>query len=102
VGSPLFFRGEWQGKSYEDRGTVLAFEPMASLSYNYWSGFSGLADEPALRQIIRYDLEPAHGGVRITIHQSNVDTQARADHSATNWSSVLQALKNLLEGKPAA
>ena len=102
VGSPLFFRGEWQGKTYEDLGTVLSFEPMRSLSYDYWSGFSGLEDNPALRQIIRYDLEPTHGGVRITIHQSNVDTQARADHSATNWSSVLQALKNLLEGKPAA
>jgi len=102
VGSPLFFRGEWQGKAYEDRGTVLAFEPMTSLTYNYWSGFSGVEDDPALRQIIRYDLEPTHGGVRITIHQSNVDTQARADHSATNWRSVLHALKTLLEGKPAA
>jgi uncharacterized protein YndB with AHSA1/START domain len=102
VGSPLLFRGEWQGKSYEDRGTVLAFEPMKSLTYNYWSSFSGLEDKPEQRQIIRYHLESAHGGVRITIHQSNVDTQARADHSATNWCSVLQALKNLLEGKPAA
>jgi uncharacterized protein YndB with AHSA1/START domain len=102
VGSPLFFRGEWQGKAYEDRGTVLAFEPITSLTYDYWSGFSGVADEPALRQIIRYDLEPSESGVRITIHQSNVDTQARADHSATNWRSVLQALKILLEGKPAA
>ena len=102
VGSPLFFRGEWQGKSYEDKGTVLSFEPMKSLSYNYWSGFSGLEDTPALRQIIRYDLEPILDGVRITIRQSNVDTQERADHSATNWCSVLEALKHLLEGKPAA
>src|SRR5450631_4238155 len=58
VDSPLFFRGEWQGKAYEDRGTVLAFDPMQSLTYNYWSGFSGVEDDPALRQIIRYDLEP--------------------------------------------
>ncbi|HEX7508002.1 MAG TPA: SRPBCC domain-containing protein [Polyangia bacterium] len=102
VGSPLFFRGEWQGKTYEDCGTVLSFEPMRSLSYDYWSGFSGLEDKPGLRQIIRYDLEPILDGVRIAIRQSNVDTQERADHSATNWSSVLEALKHLLEGKPAA
>jgi uncharacterized protein YndB with AHSA1/START domain len=102
VGSPLFFRGEWQGKTYEDRGTVLSFQPMKSLSYNYWSGFSGLEDNPALRQIIRFDLDAISTGVRITIHQSNVDTQARADHSATNWRAVLEALKHLLEGKPAA
>jgi uncharacterized protein YndB with AHSA1/START domain len=102
IGSPLFFRGEWQGKPYEDRGTVLSFEPMKSLSYNYWSNFSGLEDKPGLRQVIRYDLDPTHDGVRITVRQSNVDTQARADHSASNWRSVLEALKHLLEGKPAA
>jgi uncharacterized protein YndB with AHSA1/START domain len=102
VGSPLFFRGEWQGKAYEDRGTVLSFAPMASLSYNYWSSFSGLEDKPELRQIIRFDLDAIVDEVRITIHQSNVDSQARADHSATNWRSVLEALKQLLEGKPAA
>ena len=102
VGSPLFFRGEWEGRTYEDRGTVLAFEPMKSLCYDYWSSFSGLEDNPALRQIIRYDLAPTHDGVRITVHQSNVDTQERADHSANNWRAVLEALKHLVEGKPAA
>ena len=102
VGSPLFFRGEWQGKTYEDRGTVLSFQPMKSLSYNYWSSFSGLEDDPALRQNIRFDLDSVDDRVRITIRQSNVDTQTRADHSATNWRSVLEALKHLLEGKPAA
>lgn len=102
VGSPLFFRGEWEGKTYEDRGTVLSFAPMQSLSFNYWSGFSGLEDKPELRQIIRYELTPVRDGVRITIEQSNVDTQKRADHSADNWRGVLEALKHLLEGKPAA
>jgi uncharacterized protein YndB with AHSA1/START domain len=102
VGSPIFFRGEWEGKSYEDRGTVLSYEPMKGLSFNYWSNFSGLEDTPALRQIIRYDLATIHDGTRITIHQSNVDTQERADHSASNWRSVLEGLKQLLEERPAA
>jgi uncharacterized protein YndB with AHSA1/START domain len=102
LGSPLFFRGDWQGKSYEDRGIVLSFEPMRSLSYNYWSSFSGLEDKPETRQIIRFDLVPVDDGVRLTIYQSNVDTQERADHSATNWRSVLEALKQLVEDKPAA
>jgi hypothetical protein len=75
---------------------------MKSLSYNYWSSFSGLEDDLALRQIIQFDLDSVDDGVRLTIRQSNVDTQARADHSATNWRSVLEALKQLLEGKPAA
>ncbi|HVV49420.1 MAG TPA: SRPBCC domain-containing protein [Polyangia bacterium] len=97
VGSPLFFRGAWEGKRYEDRGTVLAFEPMRRLSFNYWSAFSGLPDTPAARQIVGYTLDDADGGVRVTIEQSNVDTEARAEHSAENWRGVLAALKKLLE-----
>lgn len=97
VGSPLTFRGEWEGKSYEDRGTVLGFEPTSSLSYNYWSSFSGTPDTPETRQIVRYDLTEEAGGVRLTVTQSNVDTQERADHSAKNWETVFGGLKKLLE-----
>jgi uncharacterized protein YndB with AHSA1/START domain len=99
VGSPLLFRGEWEGKAYEDRGKVLAFDPPRSLSFDYWSSFSGTEDKPELRQIIRYDLEEVGGGVRVTIDQSNVDTQERADHSAQNWKTVLEGLKSLVEGE---
>jgi uncharacterized protein YndB with AHSA1/START domain len=97
VGAPLFFRGEWQGKSYEDRGTVLAFEPMKTLSFSYWSAFSGQEDRPELRQILRYEIEKTADGVRLTVRQTNVASQASADHSAENWRGVLAGLKKLLE-----
>jgi uncharacterized protein YndB with AHSA1/START domain len=97
VGSKLAFRGEWEGKRYEDRGTVLAFDPPRSLSFNYWSSFSGLEDIPERRQIIRYEVDERDDGVQVTVHQSNVDTQERADHSAQNWRSVLEGLKAFVE-----
>jgi len=97
VGSSITFRGEWQGKAYEDLGTVCEFDPPRSLSFNYWSSFSGIEDKPELRQLIRYDLADEDGGVRVTIQQSNVDTQERADHSAKNWQTVLEGLKSLVE-----
>ncbi len=96
-GSPLFFRGEWQGKQYEDRGQVLSFEPLHSLSYDYWSSFSGLEDKPELRQIVRYDLDEQDGGTRVRVHQSNFDTEERAGHSEQNWRGVLEALKKYVE-----
>jgi uncharacterized protein YndB with AHSA1/START domain len=101
VGSPIYFRGEWQGKGYEDRGTILAFDPMNSFSYNYWSSFSGKPDQPEKRNVLRFTLEPAGELVRLTVHQSNVETQAAADHSAENWRMVLGALKQLLESPTA-
>lgn len=97
VGTPIFFRGEWEGKAYEDKGTVLSFVPPKSLSYNYWSGFSGIEDKEELYQILSYDLEESDGGVKVTINQSNVDTQERADHSSKNWAMVLEALKKFVE-----
>lgn len=97
-GSSLAFRGEWEGKQYEDRGTVREFEPERTLSYDYWSSFSGQEDTPERRQLIRFDLtDEDGGGVKVAVQQSNVDTQERADHSKKNWEGVLAALKKLLE-----
>ncbi len=93
VGSPIYFRGEYQGKSYEDKGTVLEFTPMETLSYNYWSSFSGIEDKPELYQVLRYTLTEVPEGVKVTIDQSNIATQESADHSAENWQKVLESLK---------
>jgi uncharacterized protein YndB with AHSA1/START domain len=98
VGSPLFFRGEWDVKAYEDRGTVFSFKPWESLSFNYHSSFSGLEDTLERRAIISYELAQADQGVLVTVRQSNIDTQERADHSAKNWQGVLEGLKKVVEG----
>ena len=31
VGSPIMYRGEWQGKPFEDKGEILAIEPEKTL-----------------------------------------------------------------------
>lgn len=97
VGTPIFFRGEWEGKAYEDKGAVLEFNAPHSLSYDYWSGLSGVEDKPEQYQILRYDLEPKGDGVEVTISQSNIETQEKADHSTANWKMVLDGLKKYIE-----
>ena len=97
AGSPIFFRGEWEGKPYEDKGTALEYIPLETLSYNYWSSFSGLEDKQELYQIIRFDLSDIAGGTEVTITQSNVATQETADHSSSNWNMVFEGMKKLLE-----
>src|SRR6185369_2441150 len=47
VGSPITFSGEWEGKAYVDKGTILEIKKEKRLKYNYWSNFSGEKDEPA-------------------------------------------------------
>ncbi|MBZ9685497.1 SRPBCC domain-containing protein [Clostridium estertheticum] len=97
VGSPILFRGQWEGATYEDKGVVLSFITMESLSYSYWSSFSGISDIAELYQIIKFSVEAVSEGVNVTIFQSNVDTQERAEQSGQNWKMVLNSLKELLE-----
>lgn len=97
VGEPLFFRGVWEGKAYEDRGTVHSFEPMKTLSYDYWSNISGEPDLLEKRALIRFDLSELGSAVELEVTQSNISTQARADDSAKTWRVVLEGLKRLAE-----
>lgn len=97
-GSPIFFRGEWEGKPYEDKGTVVSFDPMDSMSFNYWSSLGGTEDAPENYQVLTYTLDDIPDGTKVTITQSNIDTEERLEHSVSNWKMVLEALKNLLEG----
>lgn len=97
VGEPINFRGEWQGKPYEDKGTVLEFVPLKTLSYDYYSALSGKEDKPESYQIIRYTVEKRPEGVMATIDQSNAESQESADHSSKNWKMVLESLKKLIE-----
>lgn len=99
VGSPIYFRGEWQGKAYEDKGEILSYSPEDSLSYTYWSNMSGTEDAPQNYQTLTYTVTETDGHTHLTIDQANVATQETADHSAENWNAVLKGLKEYVEKK---
>jgi uncharacterized protein YndB with AHSA1/START domain len=96
-GSPIYFRGEWEGKPYEDKGTVLTFEPGKVLEYDYFSSWSDLEDLPENYQIIRYRLTPKANGTLLIITQRNIDTLEKKLHSAQNWAALLTDFKKLME-----
>lgn len=97
IGSPVYFRGEWDGKPYEDKGTVLDFQPEKMLKYDYYSSFSGKEDIPENYQIITYEIRPENDKTELTITQTNVATEDAKEHSEQNWNMVLQELKKLVE-----
>jgi uncharacterized protein YndB with AHSA1/START domain len=71
TGSPIKYRGVWQGKAYEDKGKVLELEPGKLLITTYWSSLSGEADLPQNYKTVLYDLASAEGGTRLTLTQDN-------------------------------
>jgi uncharacterized protein YndB with AHSA1/START domain len=97
VGSPITYKGVWQGKPYEDKGRVLQVEPGKLLVSTFWSSLSGDADIPENYKTVRYELSPSGGGTTLTILQDNNASQEEAEHSEQNWKMVLEGIKQLLE-----
>ena len=96
-GSSIIFRGDWEGKPFEDKGKILKIEPEKLLTTTYWSPFSGLPDVPENYQRITYQLSREGSKTVLTITQDDILSEESRDQSAKNWGMVLNALKNLLE-----
>ncbi len=97
-GSPIYFRGEWEGKPYEDKGTILDILPEKHLHYSYWSSMSGTPDIPENYATIKYELTKDGASTVLTIIQDGVDTEERKNHSEETWKYVMGGLKKLVEG----
>lgn len=97
VGSKIYYRGEWEGKRYEDKGAILEIEFAKKILMTYWSGFSGQADIPENYQRITYQLDAIPTGTRLSVVQENHRDAASRDHSTENWKMVLEGLRKLVE-----
>jgi uncharacterized protein YndB with AHSA1/START domain len=96
-GSPIRFHGEWQGKKYHDKGTILDIEEGKMIKYDYWSSMSGIEDKPENYVIITYELKPVDGKTRVEITQENIPDEKMREHSEQNWKMVLEGLKKTVE-----
>jgi uncharacterized protein YndB with AHSA1/START domain len=97
IGSPITFSGEWEGKAYEDKGTVLEIDPGKFLKYSYWSSMSGTLDKPENYNNITYRLTEDNGKTTLHLTQEGVKNEDALDHSEQNWQSVFKGLKDILE-----
>jgi uncharacterized protein YndB with AHSA1/START domain len=96
-GSPITWNGVWEGKPYEDKGTILRFEPVSVLSYSHFSPLSGEPDVPENYHTVTIELK-AHGGwTRVDLAQDNNATEEERAHSQQNWEGMLAGLKKLVE-----
>jgi hypothetical protein len=100
VGSPIYFRGEWKGKSFEDKGKILTFSPKNQLRFTHFSPLSGLEERPENYHVITFDLfQGAKTRVQLTQENENdkpVD-DAQKKELAKNWAVILDGLKHGVE-----
>ena len=96
-GAPIVWKGEWQGRQYEDKGIILQFNPEEKLQYSHFSPLSGAEDVPENYHIVTVELLPEGGQTRVTLAQDNNSTEEEREHSKQNWNMMLGDLKKFLE-----
>ncbi len=97
-GSPLVLRGVWEGKPFEDKGTVLRVEEGRLLEYTHFSPLSGVEDLPENYHTITVELTDDGGRTELLLEQDNNGSEEERDHSASMWATMLGTLKDVLEG----
>ncbi len=96
-GSPIIWKGEWQGKSFEDKGVILQLQPGRVLQYSHFSPLSRLPDTLENYHTVTYELSADGNRSRVTLTQDNNPTEQARDHSQKNWEMMLGAMKKFLE-----
>ena len=98
VGSDVIFQGEYEGTTYKDKGVVQQNIPEKLLSYTYWSGFSGLSDEPENYSLVTYILvDNGDNTTNFTWTQKGYATEEGYDHSQTGMADFLVQIKEIME-----
>lgn len=96
-GSPITWKGEYQGTSYEDKGVVLDVDRPQRLELTHFSPMSGLPDEPENYHRLTYLLEETEGRTTLHLSQDGAATDEEAEESARNWQEMLNGLKAIVE-----
>jgi uncharacterized protein YndB with AHSA1/START domain len=100
VGSAITYAGEYEGKQYEDHGTILEIKPGELLRSTHFSPLSGKPDVPENYHTITYTLHAQSHGIRLELSQDNNATEAEVEHSAANWQQMLDSLRTVVESTP--
>jgi uncharacterized protein YndB with AHSA1/START domain len=102
VGRSISFRGEFKGKTYEDKGEIQTFDPEKQLSFSHWSALSGEPDTPEHYHLVMFDLESQGKTTKVTLTQANLtggvrdsDIKSRKDFEK-NWTMVLEGLDKVV------
>jgi len=98
-GSPIVWKGEYEGKKYEDKGEIVEIEPERRLEVTHFSPLSGEDDVPENYHRVRYELEESEGKTHLALSQDNNTSEEAAQHSRQNWQKMLEALKGVVENR---
>jgi uncharacterized protein YndB with AHSA1/START domain len=98
-GRPIVWKGEYEGRRYEDKGEVIEAQPGRRLVVTHFSPLSGQPDEPDNYHTVTYELRGSGNSTRVELSQDNNASAEEAEHSAANWQMMLDGLKQHIEAE---
>jgi uncharacterized protein YndB with AHSA1/START domain len=96
-GSTITWKGEWQGKPYEDRGVILRLQPGQLIQYSHFSPLSGMPDRPENYHTVTVELAGDGDHTHVSLTQDNNASEDERVDSEHNWETMLLSLKKLVE-----
>jgi uncharacterized protein YndB with AHSA1/START domain len=100
-GSPITWSGEYNGKPYQDKGSIIESQPRRLLVLTHFSPMTGQPDRPENYHTITYRLAERDGKTNLSLSQDNNASDDELRHSRTTWQGMLEAIKRLVESGPA-
>ncbi len=98
-GNPITWKGEYEGKSYKDKGVIKKIEANKIVQHTYLSGMTGKEDKPENYATVTYKLSKANDKTMLSLSQDNNENEKAQDGSTKNWNNVLEKLKDVVENK---
>jgi uncharacterized protein YndB with AHSA1/START domain len=98
VGSPITWSGEYEGRPYQDKGEVLAYDEPHVLSVTHYSPLMGQPDEPESYHTLVYTVTASGDGTHLELTQDGNDSADQAEQFSQNWQGMLDGLKAHVEG----
>jgi uncharacterized protein YndB with AHSA1/START domain len=98
VGSPITWDGQYDGRSYQDKGKVLTYDEPHVLSVTHYSPLMGQPDEPESYHTLVYTLTVSGDRTRLELTQDGCDGEKQAARFSQNWQTMLDGLKAHVEG----
>lgn len=96
IGNDIIFQGEYQGHKY--KGIVVENKLHDTISYKYWSGFSGLEDKPENYCLVTYSLQSKDNKtIEFTWTQKGFSNEDGYNHSKNGMSEFLKKIKEVVE-----
>lgn len=83
--------------NFENKGTILKFDPLKTIQYTHLSSVSRLSDIRENYSIITFLITPIEKMTRLEVMIKNFPTESIYKHLNFYWQGTMNVLKNLIE-----